>query len=80
MSPSTPDDLPDFSCHSDTSTGVAAHKWHTAQGNLLSWWGFRAMKADRGSAYLTTQSPGNGSGSPENDRLTLKCEIVESVC
>jgi hypothetical protein len=29
--PSTADDLSDLSCHSDTSTGVAAHKWHPAQ-------------------------------------------------
>lgn len=29
--PSTPNNLPDFTCHSDTSTGVAAHKWHTVQ-------------------------------------------------
>jgi len=27
----TPDGLPDFSCHSDTSMRGAAHKWHTAQ-------------------------------------------------
>jgi hypothetical protein len=29
--PSTPDELPDFLCHSDTFTRVAAHKWHTGQ-------------------------------------------------